>query len=318
MSSFYSFVFVFIVVFLSPSSQVTPEDTLSIMDCAERGLLFFPSYQGCHLPLSPGPCGENEMIVLGSEGMGECVRNPCSEDQLWTGEQCVEMYGQEGCNGRGEMRLYNVTGGIECKCEDGWGRLGGEGVCYQHSTQGPCKQGEMVLQPEKEKYCEEDAGCVHHRSCPSFMSDLAVLGQYKNQPQMYQSGVARLSAQVCSKRLLHVCCKMKQTLTDPLQQREILSQLARQHRPLFSCSSSPCTFSTVPWPDRQGCYPLSGPTPPDCILEIIKEEQQEVVKCEKEIFDITIRNVPMAYSHKCSKGRIWSRFRSRCVKNFFG
>ena len=74
------------------------------------------------------------MIVLGSEGMGECVRNPCSEDQLWTGEQCVEMYGQEGCNGRGEMRLYNVTGGIECKCEDGWGRLGGEGVSYQHSV----------------------------------------------------------------------------------------------------------------------------------------------------------------------------------------
>ena len=47
------------------------------------------------------------------------------------------------------------------------------------------------------------------------------------------------------------------------------------------------------------------------------EEQKEMVKCVEEDMDISIRNVPMAYSHKCSRGRIWSRFRRRCVKNFF-
>ena len=51
------------------------------------------------------------------------------------------------------------------------------------------------------------------------------------------------------------------------------------------------------------------------MLDLVKKEQEEVVMCVKG--DIGTRNVPMAYSHKCSQGRVWSRFRARCVKNFF-
>ena len=152
-------------------------------------------------------------MVLGSEGVGECVENPCAEDQLWTGENCTEMYGQEGCDGRGERMLYNVTGGVECVCEEGWGRVEGEGVCQQHSTQGPCNQSEMLLESDKAGYCGQEASCVHHLSCPSFMSDLTMLAEDREQPLQYQAGVARLSAQVCSRQLQHVCCQAGQTLT---------------------------------------------------------------------------------------------------------
>jgi hypothetical protein len=147
------------------------------------------------------------MMVLGSEGMGDCVGNPCAEDMLWTGEGCVEMYGQEGCGGRGERMLYNMTGGVECGCEDGWGWVGG--VCHQHSTQGPCKQGDLLLESDM----AEDCQCIHHLSCPSFMSDLSTLSVYRGQALQYQAGVARLSAQVCRQQLQHVCCQAEQTLS---------------------------------------------------------------------------------------------------------
>eukprot|EP00092_Neocalanus_flemingeri_P021246 GFUD01023021.1.p1 GENE.GFUD01023021.1~~GFUD01023021.1.p1 ORF type:complete len:193 (-),score=55.62 GFUD01023021.1:519-1097(-) len=192
-------------------------------------------------------------------------------------------------------------------------------MCHQHSTQGPCKQGDLVLEADNTEYCGEEASCVHHRSCQHFLSDLARLAG--EQPLQYQAGVARLSAQVCSRQLQYVCCQTRQTLTDTLQLPEILYLLARHHRLHLSCSPSPCTPSaplSLPWPGRQGCFPLSGPGPSqDCVLDLVKEEQQEVVRCVKEDMDIAIRNVPMAYSHKCSQGRIWSRFRARCVKNFF-
>ena len=131
--------------------------------------------------------------------------NPCEEDMLWTGEKCVEMYGQERCGERGKRMLYNVTGGVECGCEDGWGRV--EGVCHQHSTKGSCKQGDLLLESDT----PEDCQCVHHLSCPSFMSDLSTLS--RRQTLQYQAGVARLSAQVCRQQLQHVCCQADQTLS---------------------------------------------------------------------------------------------------------
>ena len=185
----------------------TPEDTISILSCANQGMLFYPPSEECHLPISQGQCGEGVMMVLGKEGMGECMANPCDEDLLWTGEECVEMYKQEGCEGRGERMLYNVTGGLECGCEDGWGRVGG--VCHQHSTQGPCDQGDLLLESDQPENCQ----CVHHLSCPSFMSDLGTLSKYKGQELQYQAGVARLSAQVCSQQLQHVCCQTGQILS---------------------------------------------------------------------------------------------------------
>ena len=187
----------------------TPEDIINIMSCAKQGMLFYPPSKECHLPISQGPCDKEEMMVLGREGMGECVKNPCAEDMLWTGELCVEMYRQDGCAGRGERMLYNVKGGVECGCEEGWGRVGGG--CHQHSTQGPFTEGYLLRESDRPEYCQ----CVHHQSCPSFMSDLSTLGKYRGQVVEYKAGVARLSAQVCSShvQLQQVCCAADQTLT---------------------------------------------------------------------------------------------------------
>ena len=287
------------VIFPSPSTKVTPEDTISILTCAGRGLLFSPPDQECHLPTSQGPCGEGEMVVLGREGVGECVGNPCAEQQLlWTGEECVDMFGQEGCGGRGERLLYNVTGGVECGCEEGWGRVGGGGVCHQHSTQGPCKQGDMVLESDNASYCGEEASCVHHQSCPIFLSDMSILSQYTMQTLQYQTGVARLSAQVCSKQLLHVCCQTRQTLTDTLQLSEILHMLARHHRTHMACYPSPG-------------HGQQQDTDMDITVRYVAHFTMGYYN-----HNYIIRRVPLV-SHKCAQGKIWSKFRRRCVKSFF-
>lgn len=256
------------------------------------------------------------MIVLGGGAVGECVSNPCAVDQLWTGEVCLEMYGVEGCNGMGQMMVYNVTGGVQCGCDDGWTSV--EGVCVQHSTQGWCSAGEILVQSPNTQYCSGTHPCVEYQTCDQFMSDLDTLKWYKQESDNYKAGVSRLSGQVCDNIRQHVCCQETQVLTDSLQLTEVLHLIHKYHRLNLSCSPSPCNSTSLPWPGRQGCFPLSGPGPSeDCQLVLVIENQQEVVKCMKPDLDITIRNVPMAYSHKCAQGRIWSRFRGRCVKNFF-
>ena len=190
--------------------KVTPEDTIDILNCAKKGMLFYPPNKECGLPMVQGMCQEGEMMVLGREGVGECVVNHCigeiEEDMVWTGEKCIEMYKQPGCNGTGERMAYNLTGGVECVCEEGWDRI--DGVCYQHSTHGPCDNTELVLQSENPDHCN----CTDHLSCRSFMKDLASLSLFTRHSNKYKAGVARLQANVCSKPLQKVCCSDTQIL----------------------------------------------------------------------------------------------------------
>ena len=198
-----------IIISLPYTIIATHENTISVLNCAKQGMLFYPPTRECSLPMVQGMCEEGEMMVLGREGVGECVVNHCmgeKEDLVWTGEECVEMYKQAGCSGRGERMVYNITGGVECVCEEGWGRVG-DG-CYQHSSPGPCNHTQLVLQSDMPEYCQ----CTNHLSCPSFMSDLSTLSTFTRHSTQYMAGVARLQAMVCSKPLQQVCCPDNQIL----------------------------------------------------------------------------------------------------------
>ena len=43
------------------------------------------------------------------------------------------------------------------------------------------------------------------------------------------------------------------------------------------------------------------------------DENRGEVDCDP----LVLRNVVGAYSHKCGRGRIWSRYRTKCVRKFF-
>ena len=43
------------------------------------------------------------------------------------------------------------------------------------------------------------------------------------------------------------------------------------------------------------------------------DESSGEVDCDP----LVLRNVVGAYSHKCGRGRIWSRYRTKCVRKFF-
>jgi len=295
------------------STDLTEFEARQILKCAQEGKILDMNNKECVLPLSEGFCGDEELAVLNQNGVVACEQFKCgSKDLLWNGEICTEMFNQKGCDGPGEMMLYNITGGIECGCEEGWGMI--EGRCYQHSTQGPCKEGELLINSGVPIECD----CMHYLSCPNFVTSVNSLDKTNKQALTYRLGVERLTAQVCNVQQQHVCCNSLFELRENLNFSEVLQLLNRYHRKPLTCTANPCSPSTVPWPNRSDCLQLETPTSEDeCVLMLKEENGKETVKCEKYEFDIAIRNVPMAYKHKCSRGRIWSRFRKRCVKNFF-
>jgi len=71
----------------------------------------------------------------------------------------------------------------------------------------------------------------------------------------------------------------------------------------------------IPWPGKEQCVRLSEESTgrSECPELMIDEEANEVV-CASVL---GVRNVPGAYSHRCGRGRIYSRYRGRCVYTFF-
>ena len=183
---------------------------LDILECSQQGKIFFPGTKRCHLPFSKEPCANGQVLAASRDriGKGVCKENPCEDDLLWTGEKCVDMYGERGCNKRGQRLLYNLTGGVECDCEEGWGKIKGVNDCYPYATKGSCDPGHLLLKANNQEHCN----CIHHQSCPSFMEDLRTLSQLNRSSVFYKEGVARLKGQKCGNQL-NVCCREKGILS---------------------------------------------------------------------------------------------------------
>lgn len=288
---------------------VSPDEAVHIVRCAVQGGLHVPgSPRGeCHQPLGQGPCPDSEALVMEQDTLTtRCAEFPdCPGDQVWDGAQCADLE----CDPR-ETPSYSLTGEPICVCEAGWAREAeGEGACGQPSTRAWCDEGQIL---------QETSGCncLPYEQCPTFLKDVADLSSLRGdagRAAEYSLGVQRLAAQVCNTEEQKICCKEGLTLDKPLSLAEVGRLLARaSSQPSLECGASSCAPGTLPWPGRNCTQVSIKGRSGDCELTLTEDEE---ITCVDE--GLAIRNVPGAFSHKCSRGKIWSRYRTKCVRRFF-
>jgi len=288
--------------------DVSPEVAVDVVRCAVQGGLHIPDSPegGCHEPLTQGPCPDNQILVMEEATLtARCAEFPdCPGDQVWDGAQCVDTE----CDKR-ETPSYSLTGDPICVCEAGWAR-DPEGACQQLSTKGWCDQAQIL---------QETSGCncIPYAQCPTFLKDVTDLSDLRadaGRAAEYGLGVQRLAAQVCDTREQKICCSEDLTLDKPLDLAAVGRLLARAAgQPGLQCGASPCDPGALPWPGRHQCVTVSiKGRSGDCELTLSEDDE---ITCVDE--GIAIRNVPGAFSHKCSRGKIWSRYRTKCVRRFF-
>ena len=128
------------------------------------------------------------------------------------------------------------------------------------------------------------------------------------QPEEYVAGLAMLKKRVCGdKEEKRVCCKDPTMVTTEEVEQMILEYYSQP----YICSHNYCGDSALPWPGVEGCAGLaSGQAGINNCTLVMREGR---VGCEVKVF---LRGgvVGSAFRSRCSRGRIWSRWRRRCVR----
>lgn len=297
--------------------NIPAEKALSIVKCAKQGFLYSDFDQQCWEPLSQGPCSKSELFVLNKESLtGTCLFHnnvECDSEQIWNGTSCLEQYMDESCKGEGKKLRLNIYGEIECECDDGWSYK--DGSCHQESTLAWCEQGELLQ--------KSNCNCVYYQDCPSFMEDVSQLTSLKLEEDFtnYRLGVERVACNVCNQKDEEVCCYKTNMLASQLNPDELQEILKKFYGKIsLQCTKNICPDGTLPWSERPGeCIKVSNYASKgrsSCSLFLEKNDLgEEVLSCDLE--DISFRNVPGSFRHKCRRGRIWSIFRRKCVSKFF-
>lgn len=110
----------------------------------------------------------------------------------------------------------------------------------------------------------------------------------------------------------------------------------------LECRPNPCSPGSLPWPDTEQCYVMEEGMGEDCVLSITPCDQEtttttsslprdqettentvvlvgdEEPKVHCECIGISIRYVTQAYRRVCGAGKVYSRYRRKCVRTFFG
>ena len=77
------------------------------------------------------------VVAADEEGEGKCEEG-CAADQLLFSNGTVEgecvSYDAIECGHRGERAYAALDGTFECDCDEGWGRVDGQGECKQEGT----------------------------------------------------------------------------------------------------------------------------------------------------------------------------------------
>jgi len=300
-------------------AELTVREEVEVLRCGKQGELYSPLDLSCHPPLSQGPCDSGAVLVLDPVTLlAVCLLQKCEDvDLIWdeTEERCVELYGREGCDQKAERLLFTMTGGTQCGCEEGW-RRSEDGQCQQAGTRGPCEEGELLQQTDLSPGCR----CQHWSNCQTFTQDASLLAGLREAGGLhYRAGVERLAGQVCDKQEEKVCCQHSQVLTQPLGLTELLLTLNSFYQRGVECATNNCPSGQIPWPARPGlCFSYKASkqrSGGDCRLVLTETEEVDCLSEELQL--LSTRNVPGAFSSKCGRGRIWSRYRSRCVGLFF-
>jgi len=313
--------------------DLSSEKALSIIKCAKQGSLYSELDNQCWEPFSKGPCSESELFFLSKERMtGTCIFHnnvDCEEEQVWNGTKCLEPYMDESCKGEGKKLRLNIYGNIECDCEDGW--ISKDGSCQQESTLAWCEQGELLQR--------SDCNCVYYRECDSFMEDVFQLTSLKQEKDFtnYRLGVERVACKICNQKQKEVCCPKTNMLANQFNPDELQGILKKFYEKVsLECAKNNCPVGTLPWSERPGkCIKVSqdtsskgriagdlvritGQSRSACSLLLeVDDSGEDILSCDETLDDLSLRNVPGSFRHKCRRGRIWSMFRRKCVSKFF-
>ena len=285
---------------LSNVCRVKEEHIVEILECARAGLLYSLEGGGCHEPLSDADCKEKEMLVMDRNGVGVCVARQCNKEGI-----CDNMYKGKACVGVGEALQYNVFGEVVCGCKEGWGKVKDKGgTCYQHSSKGPCQGTQIVLPSDPS--CTQQEVCVEYLRCPAVTEAYFSLADTPSEE--YFTGLARLKKKVCGeKEEKRVCCKDPTMVTTAEVEQMILEYYSQP----YICSHNHCGDSALPWPGVEGCVGLASGQTGSLNCTLVMREGR--VDCEVMLL---LRGgvAGSAFRSRCSRGRIWSRWRRRCVR----
>jgi hypothetical protein len=128
-----------------------------------------------------------------------------------------------------------------------------------------------------------------------------------DQPEEYREGLDRLKEKLCGEmEKKTVCCQLATSVTTANVEKIILEWQNQS----FSCSENPCGQSAVPWPGEFGCFPLETEHDGAQCTLVLREGE---VAC-LAMLDLRGGLAGSAYRRKCPQGKLWSKWRRKCVK----
>merc|ERR1712025_793163 len=152
----------------------------NILKCADEGLLYSNSNEGCLEPLEQGLCNDGSILVLNNEGIGQCEKRKCSdEDSVFFQGQCINIFASNSCNQAGQRLYHDLYGGSVCGCEQGWGRHDGNETCVQISKQGPCPAGDILSYNSRDSTCPVGQVCGDYNNCLGFLNEVQEMTELK-------------------------------------------------------------------------------------------------------------------------------------------
>lgn len=262
----------------------------------------------CYFPLTQGPCNEDRLVVAADEeGEGKCEEG-CAADQLLFSNGTVEgecvSYDAIECGHRGERAYAALDGTFECDCDEGWGRVDGQGDCKQEGTM--CGENRILLPVEQTSWCGDQ--CVHFESCSQFIREVDdMVDMYEDARSKYEAVLEHMKERICDREERKICC---------LSASSPLPRLGRAAQ-VLGCQENPCAGESDPsisWPNTKGCFrlpPYAISNPSDCYLFLNDTNELE---CDDEF---GLRGVgSSAGSSKCKARQVWSAGRGKCIAKF--
>jgi len=232
----------------------------------------------CGEPLSKGDCGDGEWLVLGQSGVLECEERDCHPEQVLIDGLCLDIDHSSNCTGSGEAIFVNAKGELSCQCKDGWSRNTRSGG-DDHPVWG--EQGDQriprTLMSKGSCFQEFTQGFCADNFITKFQEN-GLMGCINNPCGNNKLTLPHFSTWISSTNF--TCHKVK----------------------LFPPALCEDCEEEVEPEDLTNC-------------EVVVDNDDNTVMCDNNYSYYALVNSCLG-KKCCGYGKVWSRYRNRCVRNF--
>merc|ERR1719233_322863 len=231
----------------------------------------------CGEPLSKGECGDREWLVLGQSGLLECQERDCHPEKVLIDGLCLDIDYTSNCTGSGEAIFINAKGELSCQCKDGWGRN------TRAQDDNPPVWGEQGVQRVPRTLASK--GACFQEFTQGFCADNFLT-------KFLETGVVGCINNPCGNN----------NLTLPHFSTWVSSGNFTCHR-----------IKLVPRALCEDCEEVAPEDVTNC--EVVVDKVDNTVMCDDNFAYYALVNSCLG-KKCCGNGKLWSRYRNRCVRNF--